>query len=100
MLIPLVCFSFKSEHSPATFSERGRGFSSSTQELGGRQITLLTTGNEKHLAVRKCSVDYLNCLDLSSFLEVKSNMTGRSYSSINIKSHEIHCKIKNYIYLE
>ena len=48
---------------------------------------------------RKYSLNCLSCPDLLRFLEVKSNITGRSYSSINIKSHEIHCKIRNYIYL-
>ena len=41
----------------------------------------------------------LRCQDLSRSLEVRSKITGRSYSSINIKSHEIQCKIRNYIYL-
>ena len=43
--------------------------------------------------------DCLSCSDLSRSLEVKSNLTGRNYSSINIKSQEIHCKVTNYIYL-
>ena len=41
----------------------------------------------------------LSCPDLLLSLEVKSNITGRTYSSINIKSHETQCKIRNYIYL-
>ena len=48
---------------------------------------------------RKCCVDCLSCPDLSRSLEVKPNITGRTYSSINIKYHETHCKIRNYIYL-
>ena len=36
--------------------------------------------------------------DLSRSLEVKSKLSGRTYSFINIKSHEIHCKIRNYIF--
>ena len=36
---------------------------------------------------------------LITFCEVKSNITGRTYSSMNIKPHEIYFKIRNYIYL-
>ena len=61
--------------------------------------TSLAAGNERQLAVRKCRVYCLSCPDLSRSLEVKSNINGRTYSSINIKSHEIHCKVRNYIYL-
>ena len=56
-------------------------------------------GNERQPAVCKCYVVCWNYPDLSRSLEVKSNITGRTYSSINIKSNEIHCKIRNYIYL-
>ena len=34
-----------------------------------------------------------------TFFKVKLSITRRTYCSINIKSHEIHCKIRNYIYL-
>ena len=46
--------------------------------------------NERQLAVPKCRVDCSSCPDLSSSLVVKSNITGRTYSSIKIKSHEIY----------
>ena len=75
------------------------GVSSSTQDPGGCLTTSLAAGNERQPAVRKSRGDCLSCTDLSSSLEVKSNMTWWTYSSINIKSHEIHCKIMNYIYL-
>ena len=71
------------------------GVSSNTQDPGGRLTTSLAAGNERQPAVRKCRVDCLSYPDLSCSAEV----TGRTYSSINIKSHETHCKIRNYIYL-
>ena len=37
--------------------------------------------------------------DLSRSLEVKSKHNRKTYSSINIKSQESLCKIRNYIYL-
>ena len=46
--------------------------------------------NERQLAVPKCRVDCSSCPDLSSSLVVKSNITGRTYSSIKTKSHEIY----------
>ena len=73
--------------------------SSSTQGPGTCLTTSLAAWNERQPAVRICRVVCLNCPDLSSSLEVKSNITGRTYTSINIKSHEIHCKIRNYVYL-
>ena len=76
---------------PQQPSQEG-GVSSSTQDPGGRLTTCLST-------VCKCHVDCLSCPDLSRSLEVKPNITERTYSSINIKSHEIYCKIRNYIYL-
>ena len=75
------------------------GVSSSTQDPGGCLATSLAAGNERQPAVCKCRADCLNCTDLSRSLEVKSNLTRRNYYSINIKSHEVHCKIRNYIYL-
>ena len=74
-----------------------RGVSSSTQDPGGRLTTFLAVRNERQPAVRKCRVDCLSCPNLSRSLEVKSNITGRTYSSINIESHEIHCKITVHI---
>lgn len=74
------------------------GAGSSTQDPGGHLTTALAAGNEKQLAVRKCRADYFRCLDLSRSEEGKSNITGRVYSSINIKSGKIHCKIRNCIY--
>ena len=73
--------------------------SSSTQDPGGHLTTSLIVGNERQPAVCKCHVECLSCPDLSRSLEVRSKITGRTYSSINIKSHEIQCKIRNYIYL-
>ena len=72
---------------------------SSTQDHGGCLTTSLAVGNERKLAVPRCRIDCLSCPDLSRSLEVKPNITGRTYTSINIKSHEIHCKIRNSIYL-
>ena len=74
------------------------GVTSITQDPGGRLTTSLAAGNERQPAVRKSRTDVLSCPDPSRSLEVKSNLTGRTYSSINIKSHEIHCKIRNYIW--
>ena len=73
--------------------------SSSTQDPGSHLTTSLAVGNEREPAIRKCRVDCLSCPDLSRSLEAKSNITGRTHSSINIKSHEIHCEIRNYNYL-
>ena len=75
------------------------GVSSSTQDPGGHLTTSLATGNEREPAICKCREDCLSCPDISRSLEVKSNITKRTYSYINIKSYEIHCKIRNYIYL-
>ena len=79
---------------PQQLSHEG-GVSISVQDPGGRLTTSLAAGNERQPAVRKCRVDCLSYPDLPCSLEV----TGRTYSSINIKSHETHCKIRNYIYL-
>ena len=75
------------------------GAGSSTQDPGVHLTTALAALNARQLAVLKCCVDYFRCLDLSPSAEGKSNITGRAYSSINIKSQEIHCKIRNCIYL-
>ena len=75
------------------------GAGSSTQDPGVHLTIALAALNERQLAVLKCCVDYFRCLDLSRSAEGKSNITGRAYSSINIKSQEIHCKIRNCIYL-
>ena len=75
------------------------GVSSSTQDPGDRLTTSLAAEHERQPVVRKYRGDCFSCPDLSSFLEVKSNITWRTYSFINIKSHEIHCKIMNYINL-
>ena len=47
----------------------------------------------------KCRADCLNCPDVSCSLEVKSDLTGRAYSSVNIKSFESHCKVRKCVYL-
>ena len=73
--------------------------SSSTQYPGGHLTTSLAVQNERQPAVRKCCKDCLSCPDLSRSLEVKSNITGRTYYSINVKYLEIHCRIRNYINL-
>ena len=84
---------------PQQPSDEG-GVSSSTQDPGGHLTTTsLAAGNKRQPAVRKYLVDCLSCLHLSRSLEVKSNIIGRIYSSINIKSHEIDRKIRNGIYL-
>ena len=75
------------------------GVSSSTQDPSGRLTTPLVAGNEKQPAVCKCHADCLSCPDQSKSLEVQSNLTRRVYSSTSCKSHEIHCKVKNNIYL-
>ena len=75
------------------------GVSSSTQAPGGCLTTSLGVRNERHHTVCKCRVDCLSCPDLSRSLEVKSNIAEEIYRTINIKSHESHCKIRNYIYL-
>ena len=75
------------------------GAGSNTQDLRGHLTTALATGNERQLAVLKCRADYFRCLDLSRSVDGKSNITGRAYSSIDIKSHKIHSKIRNCIYL-
>ena len=41
----------------------------------------------------------MSCPDLSRSLEVKPNIIGRIYFSVTIKSHEVHRKIRNGIYL-
>ena len=69
-----------------------------TQDAVGCLITSLAARNEKQPAAHKRHVNCWNCLDLSRSLEVKSNLTGRTYSSIHIKLYKIPCKIRNYIY--
>ena len=59
------------------------GVSSSTQDPGGCLITSVVAGNERQPAVSKCA-DCLSCPDLSQSLEVKSNITRKNYSSINL----------------
>ena len=66
---------------------------SSTQDHGGCLTTSLAVGNERQLAVPRCRIDCLSCPDLSRSLEVKPNITGKTYSSINIKSHEFIVKL-------
>ena len=61
--------------------------SSSTHDPGGHLATSLAARNERQPAVRKCHIDCLSCLDLLHSLEVKSNITGRTFSSINVKSY-------------
>ena len=90
--------SASNQNIPQQHSHEG-GFSSSTQDPGGCLTSSLAEGNGRQPAVRNCRVDYLSCPDLSLSLEVKSNITRRTYSSVNTKSHEIHCKTRNYIYL-
>ena len=65
----------------------------------GCLTTSLAAGNERQSAFGKCHVDCLSCADLSRSLEVKSNIIGRTYSSIKIKSHKIYRKIRTHIYL-
>ena len=95
---PAVSASTSNQNIPEQSSHKV-GVSSSAQDPGGCLTTSLVAGNERQPAVCKCRADCLNCPDLSHSLEVKSNLTRRTYYSINIKSHEINCKIKNYIYL-
>ena len=75
------------------------GVDVNTQELGGRLVNPLAAGKERQPAVRKCRADCLSCPDTIRSQCVKSSVTGRSFSIINIKPHEINCKIGNYIYL-
>ena len=82
----------------ATFFVEPQIYVNSTQDPGGRLTTFLAARNERQPTVRKCCVDCVSSPDLSRSLEVKSNITGRTYSSINIESHEIHCKITVHIH--
>ena len=95
---PLGSTSTSNQNIPQQPCNKG-AVSSSTQDPGGHLTTSLAAGNDRQPAICKCHVDCLNCPELSRSLEVKSNITGRTYSSINIKSDEIYCKIRNYIYL-
>ena len=83
---------------PQRPSDKG-GVSSNTQDPGDHLTTSLAAGNKRQPAVCKYLVDCLSCPDLSRSLEVKPNIIGRIYSSVTIKSHEVHRKIRNGIYL-
>ena len=78
-------------------ASHGGGVSSSVQDPGGCLTNFLIAGNERQSVVCKCAVGCLSCPDLSRSLEVISNIAGRTYSSVNIKSHEIHCKIRTIL---
>ena len=74
-------------------------FSSRSMHPGSRLTASLAVGNERQPPVRKCCVHCLSFPDLSHSLQVKSNIIGRTYTPISIKSDEIHCTIRNYFYL-
>ena len=57
----------------------------STQELGGHLANPSAAGKERQPAVRKCRADCLSCPDTIRSKLVKSSVTGRSYSIVNIK---------------
>ena len=54
--------------------------------FGGRP-SLLAAGNERPLAVRICRADCLSCPALIRNTNFISNITGRKYSAIDLKSH-------------
>ena len=89
---PSASASAWNQNTPQQLSQE-RGVSSSTQDPGGRLTTSLAAGNKRQPGVHKCREDCLSCPDLSHFLDVKSNVTGRIYSSINIKYYEIIVKL-------
>ena len=75
------------------------GVMDSIQENGGHLATPLAVGNERQPAVRKCRSDCLSCPDIVRSYTFVCNSTGRIHSTINIKPHEVRCKMRNYIYL-
>ena len=67
---------------------------------GGRPSSL-AAGNERPPAVRvrTCRSDCLSCPALIREKEIKSFITGRKYTVLDIDPNLITCKLQNYIYL-
>ena len=65
----------------------------------GGHPSLLAAGNERPLASRSCRANCLTCPALIYKDTFVSNSTGRLCVAIDIKFHEVHCKLQNYIYL-
>ena len=77
--------SASNQNIPEELSHEGNVINS-TQDPAGCLTTSVAAGNDRQRAVRKCCTDCLSCLDRSLSLEVKSNITERTYSSMNIKT--------------
>ena len=82
---PLWSASASNQNIPEQLSQEDSVISS-TQDPAGCLTTSLAAGNHWQQAVRKCCIDCLSCLDRSVSLEAKSNITERTYSSMNIKT--------------
>lgn len=62
-------------------------------------LSSLTVGNERSPAVHTCRAHCLTCPALIQENQFVFNTTSRKYFAIDIKTHEVHSKLQNYIYL-
>ena len=74
------------------------GVNCSNRTSGSRPSTM-AVGNMRPTASHNCRADCWTCPTLIFKKDFTSTITGRTYYAIDINSHEVHCKLHNYIYL-
>ena len=80
--------------------QSSEGVKHGAKVAGGRRSMSLAGGRKRSSGqAHSCRSDCMTCPDLESSLEFSSNVTGRTYSAINISISKIHCKLQNFIYL-
>ena len=66
---------------------------------GGRSFTSAAGNSRPAGSVSKCRSDCQTCPALIKSSEIISYSTGRTYYVVDIEPHQVHCKLRNYIYL-
>ena len=83
-----------------TAQQSSEGVIDGAKAVGGRRPSL--AGGRKRSTGQASSCNSSNCKtcpDLLHSLDFSSNVTGRTFSAVNVSIQEIHCKLQNFIYL-
>ena len=83
-----------------TSQQSSGGVKDGAKAVGGRRSSL--AGGRKRSTGQASSCNSSNCKtcpDLLHSLDFSSNVTGRSFSAVNVSIQEIHCKLQNFIYM-